>query len=229
MLTLLSAIHNQKEERTTMPKTKKTNSHIDFKKDKGESSQLLDLERIGTLVSNLQNKLLLLEAAQERVTDLQADITRLRTEEIPAVMDEFNLSEVKLKDGSKVHVRPLILANIPSEGAIMKCRDGQLAHAMRDRLNKCLSYLRKNGAAALIKTLLKANFGKDSEAEAKAAIAALKKLGVPAEVIKTVHPQSLNAWVRERIENGKPIDMELFKVFNGQMAEITTPNTERTL
>jgi len=211
-----------------MAKTKKHNSHINFKEDKTES-QLLDLDRIGVLVIQLQNKLLLLEAAKERVEELSQDVNRLKTEDIPALMDEFNLSEVKLKDGSKVHVRPLILANIPSEGAILKCRDGELRHIMRERLNKCLAYLRKSGAAALIKTFLKADFGKDSEPLAKAAISALKKLGISADVAKSVHPQSLNAWVRERIEAGKPVDMDLFKVFNGQVAEITTPNTERTL
>jgi hypothetical protein len=213
----------------TAQKAKPTNNEINFKEDKTSSSQLLDLERIGALVIQLQSKLHLLHEAQQRALDLAGEVDELKMQAIPELMDQYNLSEVKLKDGSKVHVRPLIYASIPSEGAILKCRDGEARHEMRERLNRCFSYLRKVGAAALIKTLLKADFGKDSEPIANKAIAALRKLGIQADITKGVHPQSLNAWVRERIEAGKSVDMELFKVFSGQIAEITTPNTETKL
>jgi len=219
-----------------MPKgktSKKTQTNqINFKEDSKQGTgqpQVEDLEQIGKVVIQLQGKLSLLAQAQERLANLQLDITRLKTEEIPALLDQFNLSEVKLKDGSRVIVRPLIHASIPSEGAIHKCRDGTEANLMRNRLKKCFAFLRKNGAEALIKTLLKADFGKGAESKAQKAIDQLKKLGIQAEVTKGVHPQSLNAWVRERIEAGKIVDMELFKVFSGQIAEVTTPNLEKAI
>src|SRR5216683_400052 len=101
---------------------------IDFKEDSRQNTgqaQLYDLEQVSRLVIQLQAKNVLVIQAKQRLAKLEEDITRLKLEEIPAIMDQFNLSEVKLKDGSKVHIRPLIHASLPSEGAILKCRDGE--------------------------------------------------------------------------------------------------------
>jgi hypothetical protein len=35
-----------------------------------------------------------------------------------------------------------------------------------------------------------------------------------------VEPQTLKAWVKERVEKGQPVDSELFGVFIGQKATI---------
>jgi hypothetical protein len=211
---------------------KKRIPELDFKQDSKQGTgqpQIEDLEIISKAVILLQSKITLLAQAELRASQLKEEVFKIKTEEIPALMDQLNVSEVKMKDGSRVSIKPLVQASLPSEGAILKCKDGQARHEMRERLKRGFAFLRKSGAAALIKTLLKADFGKDAEAKAAKAIATLKKLGVQAEVSKNVHPQTLTAWVRERLEDGKPVDMETFKVFSGQIAEITTPNTEETL
>jgi hypothetical protein len=205
---------------------------LDFKQDSKQGTgqpQIEDLEIVSKAVILLQSKIHLLSQAEQRVSQLKDEVFKLKTEEIPALMDQLNLSEVKMKDGSRVSIKPLVQASLPSEGAILKCRDGEQRHEMRERLKRGFAFLRKAGAAALIKTLLKADFGKDAEVKAELAVRQLKKIGIQAEVSKGVHPQSLNAWVRERLEDGKPVDMETFKVFSGQIAEITTPNIEETL
>lgn len=205
---------------------------LDFKADSKQGTgqpQLEDLEIISKAVITLQGKMLLLEQAKTRLAQLADEVFKIKTEEIPSIMDQYNLSEIKLKDGSKVQIRPLVQASLPAEGAILKCKDGEERHVLRERQKAGFVYLRKNGAGALIKTQIKADFGKDAEAKASKAVATLRKLGIQAEVSKGVHPQSLTAWVKERIENGSPVDMELFKVFSGQVAEITTPNLEAVL
>ncbi len=241
---LVQLYRNMKTKRQTNSKTKlkkwtqsredsEDGPKIDFKEDaKGGSSagqsQVEDLEQVSRLAILLRSKLLLMREAEARLTLLQQEINRIKLEDLPALMDQFNLLELKLKDGSRLVVKPLINASLPSEGAILRCKDGEQRVEMRNRLKKAFQFLRKQGAAALIKTQLKADFGKDSEKVAEKALKTLQQLGVNAEVSKGVHPQTLNAWVRERIEAGKPVDMETFRVFSGQVAEITTPNTEET-
>jgi len=221
-----------KKQKPKAKQKQKEKSQLDFGADSRQSSgqsNIQDLEQVSELANQLYNYTTLLQATEARLSDLKAKVHRIKMEELPALMDELNISEFKMKDGSKVKVKPLIMASIPSASSIEKERDPAARNSLELRQSRCFSYLRKNGAGALIKTLLEARFGKDSEKVAEKAIAALRKLKVPAEVSKSVHPQTLNAWVRERIEAGKPVDMDLFKVFSGQVAEITTPNLEKVL
>jgi hypothetical protein len=197
---------------------KKTKSKIDFKADIKKEGAFKDLKEVAIVATKLQAQQNKLEELEEQVDNARAAIYMIQTEELPAIMEQFNLSEFKLKDGSKITVRPFVKASLPSEGAILKCKDPDKQGEMRTRLSNAFIYLRKQGAGAMIKTFLKADFGKDSEPLARKAILALRKLGVRAEVAKNVHPQTLTAWVKERIEAGKKIDMDLFAVASGNMA-----------
>jgi hypothetical protein len=46
--------------------------------------------------------------------------------------------------------------------------------------------------------------------------------GYPAEQAQKIEPQTLKAWVKERIEKGDQVDTELFGIFIGQKATIKT-------
>ncbi len=180
-----------------------------------------------TKLSTLANLLLV---GQEQIEHLKGKIQlamdecdRIQFQAIPELMAQYGLSEFKLKDGSRITVKPVLKASMPSESAIEKCHDLDEKELLRDRLDQCFAYLRSHGAEALIKNLIRVEFGKGKEKEAKQAVAALRKVGVMAQLTPNVHYQTLNAWVRERIEAGKPMDMELFKVFSGNIAIVESP------
>jgi hypothetical protein len=44
--------------------------------------------------------------------------------------------------------------------------------------------------------------------------------GYPAEQAQKIEPQTLKAWVKERVEKGQIVDTKLFGVFIGQKATI---------
>lgn len=178
------------------------------------------LSRVALLANQLQEVDAQLAEHAERLKQLQAKRQRIAMEDLPGLMAEFGLSEFKLADGSKVTIRPFVKASLPTERAIEQCRDTEQRLAMRHRLQQGFAYLRKHGAGALIKHFLKADFGKDSDATAQAALKTLRKLGVKAELTKGVHPSTLSAWVKERLENGQNVDMQLFAVFAGDQAHI---------
>jgi len=48
----------------------------------------------------------------------------------------------------------------------------------------------------------------------------LRTQGFLPEQTEKIEPQTLKAWVKERIEKGQPVDSELFGVFIGQKAVI---------
>lgn len=204
-------------------KKKKSSDSINFRehaKKSGVPEMIKDLRQVSDIANRLKTHQETQEKLEEQLATVKGTIWRIQTEELPALMQQYGLSEFKLTDGSKITVKPFVKASLPAEGTILKCKDLDKRAEMRDRLTKAFSYLRKQGAGSLIKSFLKADFGKESEALAKKAMTELRKLGVHAEMAKNVHPQTLTAWVRERLEAGKKIDMELFAVQSGEMASI---------
>jgi hypothetical protein len=183
----------------------------------GELSQLSDLSK---RMQNLQWKI---DQIMGEVFELQKIRDRIAFQDIPELMDKWGISEVRLKDGSRVVVKPFVKASLPTETAITKAKTEDDRELLRDRINIGLAFLKKNGAEALIKNILKVEFGKGQTKKAREAIAALAKIGISAETVQTVHAQTLTAWVRERLAEGKPVDLATFSVYSGNVATVEAP------
>jgi hypothetical protein len=182
----------------------------------GELTQLADL---ANRLKNLQWKIDQLDTDRHA---LQQIVDRISFSDIPSLMEQFGLSEVKLKDGSRVTIKPFVKANLPTETALTKCKTDEERDMLRDRIDGGLEYLKKHGAESIIKNMLTVQFAKGQSALSKKAIAALAKLGIQTDVVESVHAQTLTAWVRERLQEGKPVDMNLFSVYNGNIATVET-------
>ena len=88
--------------------------------------------------------------------------------------------------------------------------------------------LEKLEAVDLIKTVVKVNFGKTEKAEAELAVAKLKEIGIEAQTDETVHPQTLAAFARELLADGKEIDLEVLGLYAGTTTKITYPKPAKT-
>jgi len=195
---------------------------IDFKEDKKPNTgELTKITKTAEKLIDVQRDI---EALNDQLAVLEAQRDRISLEDLPTLMNNCGLSEFKLRDGSRVTIKPLVRASLPTDTAIMRCKDIEQRRILEDRRKHGLAYLRHNGAAALIKNLLRAEFGKDSERQAREALRILRELKVPAELVKTVHPQTLTAWVRERLEGGRPVDMDLLSVYSGSLATVERPD-----
>jgi hypothetical protein len=72
----------------------------------------------------------------------------------------------------------------------------------------------------LIKNTVTVSFGKGEDQKAQELISDLASRHLTPEEKTEVHPQTLRAWAKERIEKGDEIDMQLFGVYTGQRATI---------
>jgi|TARA_R110000751_G_scaffold85858_2_gene171193 hypothetical protein len=133
---------------------------------------------------------------------LKEDHRRLTQNEIPNAVQELGLSSVHLANGTVIEIKPFIDAKIP-----------------KDRVGEAHTWLRANNNGDLIKHVVSANVGRDSEA-AIAAVKALSKLGLDPEDKESVHHQTLKGFVREQVEKGTSIPLELFGVYIGQKSTI---------
>lgn len=161
------------------------------------------LKELGEMVNelaDLEEKVLTATEALGRLTARQRELS---TKAIPDLFDEFGLSRLTLSDGTGIEIKRSYSASITEETRAA-----------------CHGWLRKNKFDSLIKHNLTAKLKKGEGTAAKNITALFKKLGVSYEDKESVHPQTLNAFVREQIEAGNDFPQELFKVFPIRIAKV---------
>ena len=178
---------------------------IDFEKDQTE---VLDrTENIKSLASQVKNLKELedeLKADEESLKNKKKEIERISGEVIPTMLSEMGLSSLKLADGSAVDVKPYYTANI--------------SIANREA---AYGWLRSNGLGDIIKNDITVSFGRNEDNKAAEYANLAKGQGYqPTQKLK-VEPMTLKALVRERIENGKDMPMDIFNVFVGNRTKLT--------
>ena len=125
-------------------------------------------------------------------------------EVIPTMMQEMNISTLKLADGSAVDVKPIYGASIP-----------------KDKQEGAFKWLRDNGLGDLIKNQIIVAFGRNEDVKASDYAIFVKGQGYePVQKLK-VEPMTLKALVRERVESGQDMPSDLFNMFTGNRTKIT--------
>jgi len=199
-----------------------TKATVDFAEDSAENNQPSSGEL--AQVSALANRLIHIDSAKakllEQIEKLDEEYDRIQFADLPGLMEAIGLKNFTLSSGETVVVKPIIKGGLPSESAIAREKDPIKRDELRMRFEAGMAYLESHGAAALIKNFVSAEFGKDSSALANAAADALKSLGVDPTLSRGVNPQSLNAWLKERITEGADVDADIFKLYSGTKAEV---------
>ena len=175
---------------------------INLEEDKLESlANVNDAKSLSAQCVKLQAKETDLKAAEEQVKKLKKEVDHLSGEVIPTMMQEMNLSTLKLADGSAVEVKPVYGASIP----VAKKEEAYFG----------------NGLGDLIKNEVTVSFGRNEDNKAREYANLAQGQGYqPVRNIK-VEPMTLKALVRERIESGQDMPSDLFNVFAGNRTKIT--------
>lgn len=202
---------------------KATRPAIDPEADSKKTATPADLARVVEKAEKIIALETELAAVELKAKDLSQRLTAVQTVELPELMEGLGLKDFTLKNGSRVTIKPIVSASIPTESAIEKARDPDAQAELRDRFTRALKYLADNGAGSLIKNLVFVELGKDSVKEVEKAKKALKKAGFTPVSERGVHGQTLTSWVRERLAAGAEVDLELLNVYTGSKAEITAP------
>lgn len=168
------------------------------------------LARIAALAELLKMQQREVEALEEQLRQAKEVMRATETEDLPELMTELGLTEIKLVDGSKVEVKPDIQCGISEE------RRGE-AHR----------WLEAHGFGGLIKTTVAVGYGRDERAEALVAAREIEAAtGRAVAVNEAVHPATLKAFLKEQLElgpEGSNPPPELFGVYTFSRAKITPP------
>ena len=180
-------------------------NNINFEKDQEEVlDRTTNLKSLADQVKNLRNLEDQLKVDEELLKDKKRDLEKISGEIIPTLLSEMGLSSLKLADGSAVEVKPYYAANIS-----IKNREA------------AYNWLRSNNLGDIIKNDITVSFGKSEDNKAAEYANLAQSQGYqPTQKLK-VEPMTLKALVRERIEKGVEMPMDIFNVFVGNRTKIT--------
>jgi hypothetical protein len=178
----------------------------DFEETLASSVEKLDqqgLTSVAALARQIRDK-------EDRIASLEEDLKaekkallKLTDEDMPAMLAEIGISSFSLDDGSQVEVKQTYGASI-----------------LVNNRPQAYEWLRDNGYDDIIKNSVICQFGRGEDDQASAFAAFAQQQGYVPEQKTEIHPQTLRAFVKERVEEGDEFPMELFGAWVGQRAVI---------
>jgi hypothetical protein len=159
-------------------------------------------KQLSQLVRTLRDVETKISEAEDYIKTLKQEKHKLSVENIPALMDEMGVERLDV-DGSVVERKMIVAASIPN-----------------DRKDEALGWLRDNNLDDIIKNDITVSFGKGEDNVAGDVIGLLKDRGFDPQTKTHVHPSTLKAFVKERVTEGKPIDLDMFGAFISNTAQI---------
>lgn len=138
-----------------------------------------------------------LEKASEVQKAKRQALDALIMEAIPTAMDQMGLKEFTTLSGLTIKVKE------------------DLSHSLAaDRKPAGLDWLEKNGHGSIIKSELTISFAKGKEAEARQVLSELQSAhpGLPIEQGRDVHSATLKSLLKQLMEKGVDVPVDIFKV-----------------
>ena len=183
----------------------KSMSQIDYEQDRVQSVTQADAAK------SLSDKVIQLKNLEDEISNAEKSVSKLKEQakqlsqfEIPEMMEKMHITKLKLKDGESVEIKKIYGASIPQE-----------------HQEAAFTWLRDNDLGDIIKNDITVTFGRGEDN--KAAEYAVLAQGQGYEPVQKigVHPQTLKAVVRERLESGREMPSDLFKTYAGNSTKIT--------
>ena len=143
----------------------------------------------------------------------------LAEQDLPNLMQELNIKNFTLSNGAKVEVKDVLTASVPSQGAIDRAKD-DAKQELQILQQQCFKWLRDNKLGDLIKSNVEVQFGRNEDDKCNEFTNELREKKLLYKRAVGVHPQTLNATLKERLSEGKDVPVEMFRVYMGRRANI---------
>tara|TARA_R100001463_G_scaffold1080_3_gene4558 strand:+ start:1298 stop:1861 length:564 start_codon:yes stop_codon:yes gene_type:complete len=157
---------------------------------------------LSSLVRDMRKLEEKIEDSENHLKNLKSQKHSLAAEQIPMLMDEMGVDRIDV-DGLTVSTKLQVHASIPVA-----------------RREEAYTWLRENNLDSIIKNDVTVSFGKGEDNIAGDVVGLLQDKGFDPKTKTHVHASTLKAFVKERITDGKPIDLDLFGAYSMNTAEI---------
>ena len=171
---------------------------IDMRNDAPDQTNTIDPDKLSTEVEKLrsiQNEIL---SHEDKIKDLKQDEKHFSCVVIPKLMEDMNLSSLKLKDGSELTVKKIYSASMKA-----------------DKKAEAIHWLRDNGLGDIVKNNITVSFGQGEDNKAVDYAGLARSNGYEPIQEEKVHPSTLKVVMKEWKDKGQEVPEELFNTFDG--------------
>ena len=159
-------------------------------------------KKLSGLVRRYNEKQQQIEETENYLKGLKEEKQRIAFEQIPMLMDEMGIERIDV-DGAIVKLKSFVSASIPA-----------------DRKQEAFNWLREHGHEGIIENEIVVSFGKGEDNVAGDVMYQLEEKGFHPEQKTHIHSMTLKGFIREQVEKGNNIDLDLFGAFVGRTAEV---------
>lgn len=156
-------------------------------------------------------------ALAQRAADEAAEVARLEAEldkaksalkrttetDLPSLMEELGMANFTTSTGLNIAIKEHVQA-----------------HIAKARYPDAVKWLDSNGHSALVKRTVTVAFNREQADAAKHLVDAQRVAGFDAKQEFKVEPSTLKKFVREKLEKGEEVPVELFGVHRYKVAEL---------
>jgi hypothetical protein len=161
------------------------------------------LDEISSLAQNAANLEQEIANDEEALQKKKEALREITDEQLPGALEEMNLQKFTLMDGSEISVKPIYGASIP-----------------KGRKEEAFKWLRDHNFGDLVKNNVSVTFARGEDEIAKNFVDLCADQGFVPSQIEKVEPMTLKGWLREEVEAGNPVPLDLFGAFIKERAFI---------
>lgn len=166
------------------------------KDDTGDS-----LARLAEMADEQVRRQNTLATAEAEVKSAKEELRQISEEAIPELMESLGVETFTTTSGVKITIKEIIRASI-----------------LKPKQHQAFAWLRKNGHEALIKRVVKLQFGMGEDELANETVKKLEDLDL--EDNSSVHAATLKKFVKELLEEGKDVPEDLFSVHKQRVSSV---------
>jgi len=171
---------------------------IDMRKDAPDQSNIVDPDKLSTEVEKLQSIQSQIKNLEGQIKDLKEDEKYFSCVVIPKLMEDMNLSSLKLKDGSELTVKKVYNASFKA-----------------DKKAEGIKWLRDNGLGDIVDNNITVSFGQGEDNKAVEYASLARERGYEPTQDEKVHHARLRVVMTEWKDKGREVPEELFNTFDG--------------
>jgi hypothetical protein len=167
-------------------------------------------------LSKLGEQYLALEADINALTEAlkakNSELHFLRSQTLPDAMAEAQLTSFALDDGTSFSVDDFVAGSFPKD---------------QEKKIVAVDELKKAGGEGLLRGQLSVTFAVSQHNEGLAIADDIRKKGYDVTFESTVHAQTLQAFVREKLRSGAKVNYEALGCFVGRLAKGKAPSKKK--
>jgi hypothetical protein len=147
-----------------------------------------------------------IEAQESELRRLKAQRDSVSERQIPDLMDQFDLSEFTLRNGTRIEIKKTLRHSVP-----------------RDKMPAAIQWLEENGHGDIVKRSVGVPFSVGQEEEARRLESELREKFGFASVDTKVEPSTLKSLLNELLEGGQSVPLDLFGAFEQRTTKVVLP------